>query len=74
VLHGYGAPFLVFFLPTEPAGCEELTKGVFNWWRAPKQDAWWQGSSFNLRRQWGKAPRDGSREGWQNGATQDVEH
>jgi hypothetical protein len=27
VLHGYGAPFSVIFLPTESAGCEELTKG-----------------------------------------------
>jgi hypothetical protein len=26
-LHGYGAPFSVFYLPTELAGCEELTKG-----------------------------------------------
>jgi hypothetical protein len=30
VLHGYGAPFSVGFLPTELAGCEELTKWVFN--------------------------------------------
>jgi hypothetical protein len=26
-LHGYGAPFSVVSLPTEPVGCEELTKG-----------------------------------------------
>jgi hypothetical protein len=39
VLHGYGAPFLVVFLPTELAGCEELTKVVFNHWGAPEQDA-----------------------------------
>jgi hypothetical protein len=32
VLRGYGAPFLVFSLPTEPVECEELTKGVFYWW------------------------------------------
>jgi hypothetical protein len=28
-LHGYGAPFSVFSLPTEPVECEEPTKGVF---------------------------------------------
>jgi hypothetical protein len=28
-LHDYGAPFSVVSLPTEPVGCEELTKGVF---------------------------------------------
>jgi hypothetical protein len=39
-LHGYGAPFFVVFLPMEPAGCEELTMGVFNWWGAPDQDVW----------------------------------
>jgi hypothetical protein len=32
VLHGYGAPFSVFSLPTEPVECEELTKGVFYRW------------------------------------------
>jgi hypothetical protein len=26
-LHDYGAPFSVVFLPTQPVGCEELTKG-----------------------------------------------
>jgi hypothetical protein len=42
-LHDYGAMFLVGFLPTKPAGCEELTKGVFNRRGAPEQDARWQG-------------------------------
>jgi hypothetical protein len=27
--------FFVVFLPMEPAGCEELTMGVFNWRGAP---------------------------------------
>jgi hypothetical protein len=31
-LCGYGAPFLVFSLPTESVECEELTKGVFYRW------------------------------------------
>jgi hypothetical protein len=35
-LHGYGAPFLVFSLPTQPVECEELTKGVFYWWGGSK--------------------------------------
>jgi hypothetical protein len=26
-LHSYSAPFSVVSLPTEPVGCEELTKG-----------------------------------------------
>jgi hypothetical protein len=49
-LHGYGAPFLVVYLPMKPVDCEELTKGVF-YWRggAPEQDTREQGSCFNLR-------------------------
>jgi hypothetical protein len=53
VLHGYGAPFLVVSLPTEPAGCEELTKGVFNRWGPPEKDVRRHGSSFNLWQWWG---------------------
>jgi hypothetical protein len=34
-LHGYGAPFFVVFLPTEPAGCGVLTRGAFNWRGTP---------------------------------------
>jgi hypothetical protein len=37
-LHGYGAPFSVVSLLTEPVECEELTKGVFYQWGAPGQD------------------------------------
>jgi hypothetical protein len=48
-LHGYGAPFLVVFLPVESAGCEELTKGVFNQQGAPEQDTQRRGSNSNLR-------------------------
>jgi hypothetical protein len=29
-----------------------------------KTVVWWQGSSFNLRRWWGEAARDGERQGW----------
>jgi hypothetical protein len=47
-LHGYGAMFSVGFLPTKLAGCEELTKGVFNRRGASEQDARRQGSGFNL--------------------------
>jgi hypothetical protein len=75
VLHGYGASFLVVSLPTEPAGCEELTKGVFNRWGPPEKDARRHGSSFNLWQCWG-----GSSKGWlttrlgKTGVAQDVEH
>jgi hypothetical protein len=65
VLHSYGAPFSVVFLPMEPTGCEELTKGVFNWCGALEQDARRPGSSFNLRRCLGEDPRDGSRQEWE---------
>jgi hypothetical protein len=37
-LHSYGALFLGVFLPMEPAGCEELTKGSFSRRGAPEQD------------------------------------
>jgi hypothetical protein len=63
-LHGYGALFLVFSLPMEPVECEELTKGVSYRQGAPEQDVRRQGSSLNLRRRWGNAPRVGSRQGW----------
>jgi hypothetical protein len=59
-LQGYGAPFLLFSLPTEPVECEELTKGVFYRRGAPEQDVRRQGSSLNLWRWWGNAPRVGS--------------
>jgi hypothetical protein len=49
MLLGYGTPFSLVFLPTELAGCKELTKGVFNRWGALEQDARQQGSSFNLQ-------------------------
>jgi hypothetical protein len=62
-LRGYGAPFSVFSLPTEPVECEELTKGVFYRLGAPEQDVRWQGSSLNLQRWWGNAPMVGSRQG-----------
>jgi hypothetical protein len=63
-LRSYGAPFSVFSLPTESMECEELTKGVFYQRGALKQGMRQQGSSLNLRRWWGSAPRVGSQEGW----------
>jgi hypothetical protein len=62
-LHGYGAPFSVVFLPSELAGCEELTKAVFNWGGAPEQDTSWQGTMGWLTTRLGKT-----------GAVLDVEH
>jgi hypothetical protein len=62
-LHDYGAPFSVVFLPSELAGCEELTKAVFNQRGAPEQDMWWQGSKGRLTTRLGET-----------GAVLDVEH
>jgi hypothetical protein len=64
VLHGYGAPFLVFFVPTESVECEELTRVVFYRRGAPEPDVRRQGSSLNLRQWWGNAPRVSSQQGW----------
>jgi hypothetical protein len=63
-LHGYGAPFSVFSLPTEPVECEELTKGALYRQGAPEQDVQWQGSSLNIQRRWGNAPRVSPQQGW----------
>jgi hypothetical protein len=63
-LHGYRALFSVVSLLTEPVECEELTKEVIYQWGAVEQDLWQQGSSLNLQRWWGNAPRVGSRQGW----------
>jgi hypothetical protein len=36
-LHGYGAPFFVFFLPTEPWRLGDLTWAILNWQRSTKR-------------------------------------
>jgi hypothetical protein len=75
-LHGYGAPFSVFSLPTEPVECEEPTKGVFyrRGGGAPEQDVRRQGSSLKLWRWWGTLQGSAHDKLGQTGATQNVEH